>query len=373
MTGRCLPSRLTLVAIVTGMLLCLWPMFPAAAQPRSEVADPAIAAEFYSRLEAEGRFSELYAYMHPDAQAIIPEAAVVGWYQQEFAPMGPGVSTVTGIQWVSWTWEVTGAAYPQTAEVSFRQPFANGTVTEDVVRLVAFDGEWRWFFGRTRAFVDEQIARYAGAPVAAAPAASQSGASCDGAAEWWSETYPRTFGATYLAYTFSFNGMTALGEQYLRDYGEMFVGLHQQQSATSPPSAASVLQEELLHIYETYSFAFDTIASVVSGGMNPLAESAALDASIKAFDIANSDTLRLDATVDVFLATCDPIVVFVYGMGEDAPIGVLPGDPVPSGRELTCRNFETQPAAQRFFDASGPGDLYGLDADGDGKACEPGE
>src|SRR5699024_5746374 len=51
--------------------------------------------------------------------------------------------------------------YPYTAEVSFTQPFADGSVATDVVRLVQdHNGEWRWFFGRSREFVDQQIARY---------------------------------------------------------------------------------------------------------------------------------------------------------------------------------------------------------------------
>jgi predicted metalloprotease len=57
---------------------------------------------------------------------------------------------------------VTGQTYPNTAIVSFKQPFADGSVVEDVVRLVQDDkGEWRWFFGRSREFVDAQIATYA--------------------------------------------------------------------------------------------------------------------------------------------------------------------------------------------------------------------
>jgi hypothetical protein len=65
------------------------------------------------------------------------------------------------VRFVEWTWPVTGKTYPITAEVSFRQPFANGTVAEEVVRLVQdANGEWRWFFGRSREFVDEQIARH---------------------------------------------------------------------------------------------------------------------------------------------------------------------------------------------------------------------
>lgn len=115
-----------------------------------------------SELEASGDFNALYDLIHPDAHAVVPRAAVIGWFQDEFAPRGPGVSTVTEIRFVEWTWPVTGRTYPRTAEVSYEQPFANGTVEAGVVRLVQDEtGDWRWFFGRDRAFVEAQIARYA--------------------------------------------------------------------------------------------------------------------------------------------------------------------------------------------------------------------
>lgn len=120
------------------------------------------AAARFSQLETQGRFNALYDRMHPDAQAIIPRDAVIGWYEAEFAPLEPLPITVTGVSFVDWTWGVTGATYPDTAEVSIEQNYADGSVAEDVVRLVQdASGEWRWFFGRDRAFVDEQIAEYA--------------------------------------------------------------------------------------------------------------------------------------------------------------------------------------------------------------------
>lgn len=143
---------------------------PVLAQTVSDAEAAAIVAVELSALEATGDLNSLFDRIHPHARAEIPRAAVIGWFQNEFVPLGPGVSTVTGVNFVSWTWPVTGQTYPYTAEVSFTQPFANGTVVEDVVRLVQDgNGEWRWFFGRSRAFVDEQIAKY----VPAAPVANQ--------------------------------------------------------------------------------------------------------------------------------------------------------------------------------------------------------
>ena len=146
---------LVLAVVVAGLPL------PAPAQRGGDAEAAAGAAVALSRLEARSDFNALYDRIHPDAHAVIPRAAVVGWFRDEYAPLGPGVSTVTGVRFVEWTWPVTGRTYPYTAEVAFEQPFADGSVLEDVVRLVQDrNGEWRWFFGRSREFVEEQIARY---------------------------------------------------------------------------------------------------------------------------------------------------------------------------------------------------------------------
>ena len=38
--------------------------------------------------------------------------------------------------------------------------------------------------------------------------------------------------------------------------------------------------------------------------------------------------------------------------------------------DRNCSDFDTQPEAQRFFEANQPGDPHGLDGNGDGQACE---
>jgi len=42
----------------------------------------------------------------------------------------------------------------------------------------------------------------------------------------------------------------------------------------------------------------------------------------------------------------------------------------PRGPDRNCSDFATQLEAQEFFEATGPGDLHRLDADGNGVACE---
>lgn len=131
-------------------------------QDEQGAAEAAIAL---SGLEATGDFSALYDRMHPDAQAIVPREVVVGWFGEYYAGKETTGITVTGVHFVSWTWPVTGVTYSHTAEISFVQPiWENGEYTEieDVVRLVQDDtGEWRWFFGRSTEFVNEQIDKYA--------------------------------------------------------------------------------------------------------------------------------------------------------------------------------------------------------------------
>lgn len=131
----------------------------AVTQSDADVA--AATAVLFSEFEARGDFHALYDSIHPDAHAVVSRSAVVGWFQNEYLPRGPGVITVTGVRFVSWTWEVTGQTYPYTAEVAFEQPFYNeGQTVSDVVRLVPFDGTFRWFFGRNAEFVNYVVNTY---------------------------------------------------------------------------------------------------------------------------------------------------------------------------------------------------------------------
>lgn len=40
------------------------------------------------------------------------------------------------------------------------------------------------------------------------------------------------------------------------------------------------------------------------------------------------------------------------------------------GEDRDCSDFDTQPAAQQFYDSQTPGDPHSLDEDGDGEACD---
>lgn len=133
---------------------------------------PEETAILLAQFESAGDLTSLLTYLHKDAAAIIPDAAIVGWYRNEWFPSGPGPITPYDVTTYNWTWEVNGVTYPNTAEVAFTQSFDNGSVANDVVRLVQYDGVWHWFFGRNREFVNEQIANYApGSPFVTAESA----------------------------------------------------------------------------------------------------------------------------------------------------------------------------------------------------------
>lgn len=162
MDVRKLLKYLSFLIVLTSMILA--PLSAGPVQARTNADDAAEAAIKLSELESKGRATGLYRRLHPDAKEIIPESTVVGWYENDFFPLDPQpISEIVSVMFVDWTWGVTDQVYMHTAEVTFVQPFgvgSNATFQEETVRLVEEDGEWYWFFGRSREFVDEQIARF---------------------------------------------------------------------------------------------------------------------------------------------------------------------------------------------------------------------
>ncbi|MEJ7763316.1 MAG: neutral zinc metallopeptidase [Thermomicrobiales bacterium] len=129
-----------------------------------DAVDAAEAARVISVLEAGGEYDALYDLVHPDVVAEVPRWVVVGWYETEFAATPTDELIVTGVEFVDWTWGVTGQEYPRTAAVSYEQPFLiDGEWTDlpGVVHLVESGGEWGWFFGNDRAAVDALVSTLA--------------------------------------------------------------------------------------------------------------------------------------------------------------------------------------------------------------------
>lgn len=186
----------TIVGLITifGLLLSFLAIpAPSAISARQDDAGRAAdAAVLLSEYEAEGSSGGLYGAMHLDARTLIPPEAVTGWYEEEFFPLAPEPITVTGVEFVDWTWGVTGVTYANTAEVSYTQEFGNGELVSETVRLVEEQGEWHWFFGRSQEFVNEQIRRHApGAPLLDDSAAGAA-FPADGAAPWGLDAFAAT-------------------------------------------------------------------------------------------------------------------------------------------------------------------------------------
>ena len=149
------------------------------AQADDPSAAAADTARELSRLEADRDFDALYQRMHPDALAVVPRSAVVGWYESFFTDRQTDELTVTDVVPEPWTWGVTGTTYDDAVTVTFVQTYSLAGVTDDVegeVHLVLFDDDWGWFFGASRSFVDEQIALYGDDGSATRYALSQEGA-----------------------------------------------------------------------------------------------------------------------------------------------------------------------------------------------------
>lgn len=156
-------DRRRLVSLALGAGVATTLPGSAVAQTRDRQREAMHAAEELSVLEATEHLPALYTFyerLHPDAQEIVPRHVVIGWYQEVWQPRGPQPARATGVRFVDWTWPVNGVTYRDVAEVSFIQEFDNAAPVNDVVRLAHVEGSWRWFFGRDRAWVEEQVRIY---------------------------------------------------------------------------------------------------------------------------------------------------------------------------------------------------------------------
>ena len=134
----------------------------AVADEAQDIEDATARAEEIFRLADQEKFNAMYDLIHPDAHKIVPRVVAVNTFRELYALAEAGRAEITNVEMGPWTWAVTGQEYEYAAHVSFEQPFVdeNGDeqLLEDVMYLVqAEDGEWRWFFGGTREFVDLAI------------------------------------------------------------------------------------------------------------------------------------------------------------------------------------------------------------------------
>jgi predicted metalloprotease len=158
----CIITSVPAVAAPSSIHLSIRQARPAT-QDDDRLATAADTARELSRLEADRDFDAIYERMHPDALAVVPRSAVVGWYESYFQGRETRELEVTGVEPEPWTWPVTGVTYDDAVTVKFVQTYTVDGVTTDVsgeVHLVPFDEKWGWFFGASRPFVDEQVALY---------------------------------------------------------------------------------------------------------------------------------------------------------------------------------------------------------------------
>jgi hypothetical protein len=149
--------------------LCVSLRLGVAAQETDAEATAAAQAVHLSELAVSGALSELYALLHPDAQALVPEPVFIASYNRRIAPLDPGVITVTEVTFEDWTSSVTGVTYPDAALVRYTQPLYDDATLDGAMRLVQDEnGTWRWFFGRSQEYIDTEIARYEKSQQAAA-------------------------------------------------------------------------------------------------------------------------------------------------------------------------------------------------------------
>lgn len=154
----------SLLALLAGS-----PAFGAPARAQSttsaQLQAAAARAQEIFQYAAQGRFNAMYDLIHPDAHAVVPRATAVGAFAKIYAVTKAGQSQITGVESVDWTWAVNAKTYKGAAKVSFTQPYVdNGQQKQlsDAMYLVGVDGDWRWFFGSSRQFVDNAIKRYGG-------------------------------------------------------------------------------------------------------------------------------------------------------------------------------------------------------------------
>jgi predicted metalloprotease len=131
----------------------------------ADLREAAATAHEIFLLAADEKYNAMYDRIHPDAHEVVPRAAAVGTFTELYAIAQAGQSEIVGGQMVSWTYPVTGKEYPYAAEIEFVQPYVeNGEQKQlhDTMYLVESNGEWRWFFGASKEFVEAAIARYGG-------------------------------------------------------------------------------------------------------------------------------------------------------------------------------------------------------------------
>ena len=106
----------------------------------------------------------MYDRIHPDAHAEVPRVAAAGIFEQVYARPMLGWARRQAPVWLIGRGQFMANLKIGAVEVTFQQPYKDKTGDQqlliDKMYLVKTDGEWRWFFGRSRAFVDAAIKQF---------------------------------------------------------------------------------------------------------------------------------------------------------------------------------------------------------------------
>lgn len=155
----------------------------------------------------------------------------------------------------------------------------------------------------------------------------------------------------------------------LDGYADSFEAVRNSQIDLAPPAAAAALQTDLLDVLEVSRRLMQDLIAAESG-LDAQTLEKTEGAIAEGFDLIGAMAPAIPDDADDFVAECQPLVVFVFGMGEDRPIGVLPGEVGTGIPEVDCELIASQVDVQDFFEAAGDGDPHGIDSNGNGIACE---
>jgi predicted metalloprotease len=160
---------------IAALLSLIWStalLGPAAAQTDTVTVTPrdqalvADAVNTIFELAAARDFNTLYDVMHPDSKAVVSRTVALALFSDVYSRILVDQSQVVGIEFGEWTWEVNGTTYPEAAAVQIVQPVLDEqnkpNWVEDTIYLAKSQGNWLWFIGASRGFVDQINEQYAG-------------------------------------------------------------------------------------------------------------------------------------------------------------------------------------------------------------------
>jgi hypothetical protein len=131
------------------------------ADEAQDIADATARAKQIFQLADQEKYNAMYDLIHPDAHAVVPRVVAVNAFKELYDLAEAGRAQVTDVTMRPWTWPVTGKTYDTSAFVTYDLPYTeNGedkTATGIMNLVKADDGEWRWFFGRDKEYVDTAI------------------------------------------------------------------------------------------------------------------------------------------------------------------------------------------------------------------------